>query len=91
MQGVMGSVSPRISGGLLLLMALTFAVPGLAAAQPAYPNRPVRILVPYGPGGVADTTVRLLAQKFVELGYSDPLSPETIRQTLKKTNSGRTW
>src|SRR5947209_8127693 len=27
--------------------------------------------------------VRLLAQKFVELGYREPLSPETMRQTLK--------
>ena len=34
--------------------------------SPGYPNRPVRILVPYGPGGVADTTVRLLAQKLNE-------------------------
>ena len=34
--------------------------------EPGYPNRPVRILVPYGPGGVADTTVRLLAQKLNE-------------------------
>ena len=32
----------------------------------AIPNRPVRILVPYGPGGVADTTTRLLAQKLQE-------------------------
>ena len=31
-----------------------------------YPNRPVHILVPYGPGGVADTTMRLLAQKLNE-------------------------
>jgi transposase len=43
------------------------------------------------PPGRRRWTVRLLAQKFVELGYSEPLSPETVRQTLKKTNSGRTW
>src|SRR4051812_13027267 len=51
---------------LALTMALALIVAAPAAAEPGYPNRPVRILVPYGPGGVADTTVRLLAQKLNE-------------------------
>lgn len=50
----------------LVLTAFALAVPAPAGAEPGYPNRPVRILVPYGPGGVADTTVRLLAQKLNE-------------------------
>jgi tripartite-type tricarboxylate transporter receptor subunit TctC len=66
MQGLMGGPHRRLSRWLLLLTALAFAVPVSADAQPGYPNRPVRILVPYGPGGVADTTVRLLAQKLNE-------------------------
>jgi len=36
------------------------------AAQPGYPNRPVRIIVPYGPGGVADTTMRIIADKLTQ-------------------------
>jgi tripartite-type tricarboxylate transporter receptor subunit TctC len=34
-------------------------------AQPAagYPRKPVHVLVPYGPGGVADLTMRLLGEK----------------------------
>jgi transposase len=34
-------------------------------------------------------TLRLLAGRMVELGYVDTLSYETVRQTLKKTRSGR--
>src|SRR5258708_27150117 len=35
------------------------------AAQAAgdYPRQPIRILVPYGPGGAGDLTIRLLANK----------------------------
>jgi len=35
-------------------------------------------------------TLRLLAGRMVELQHVDPLSPETVRQTLKKTRSSRT-
>ena len=38
------------------------------------------------PTGRRRWTLRLLASKLVEFGYSDPVSPETVRQTLKKTN-----
>lgn len=38
------------------------------------------------PTGRRRWTLRLLAGHMVALGYSDPLSPETVRQTLKKTN-----
>src|SRR5262249_34639136 len=36
----------------------------LAHAETDYPSRPVRIIVGFGPGAVADTPARLLAQKF---------------------------
>jgi tripartite-type tricarboxylate transporter receptor subunit TctC len=46
-------------------VALILAAALPAAAQPAtdYPQRPVRVFVPYGPGGVGDLTMRLLADR----------------------------
>src|SRR5215510_5298877 len=41
-----------------------FCAMSVAFAQSDYPSRPVRIIVGFGPGAVADTPARLLAQKF---------------------------
>lgn len=41
------------------------------------------------PQGHDHWTLRLLAGKAVELGFVEAISPETIRQLLKKTNSSR--
>jgi len=43
------------------------------------------------PAGRRRWTVRLLTERFVALGHCAAVCPETIRQTLKKTNSSRTW
>ena len=39
------------------------------------------------PEGRARWTLRLLADRMVGLGYIESVSPETVRLTLKKTNS----
>jgi tripartite-type tricarboxylate transporter receptor subunit TctC len=47
------------------LAALSIAISASASAQD-YPNKVIKIVVPFGAGGVADLTVRLVAQKMSE-------------------------
>jgi hypothetical protein len=42
------------------------------------------------PRGRERWSMRLLADRMVELGYADALSYETVRRTLKKTSSNLT-
>jgi tripartite-type tricarboxylate transporter receptor subunit TctC len=47
--------------------ALAAGLPLAGFAQGTYPNRPVRIVVPYPPGGSVDPVARLVAQKLTQL------------------------
>lgn len=59
-------VSRRALLGLLATGATAFSATGLRA-QSRYPDRPVRIVVPFAAGAGTDAMGRLLAQKFGEL------------------------
>ena len=53
--------------GLLKMgLAAAAAVAVTAASAQGYPSRPVKIVVPFAAGGVADITARVLAQKMTE-------------------------
>ena len=49
----------------------------------------VAVACSQAPAGHVRWTLRLLADKVVELQFADSISPETVRQVLKKTNSSR--
>jgi tripartite-type tricarboxylate transporter receptor subunit TctC len=48
-----------------ILALIAAALPALAGAQ-SFPNKPIRVIVPFGPGGVADITARTVAPKISE-------------------------
>jgi tripartite-type tricarboxylate transporter receptor subunit TctC len=60
------------------LLAAGLVLPATARAQAAFPNRPVRLIAPFPPGGGVDLTARLLAE---------PLSRE-IGQPVVVENRG---
>jgi tripartite-type tricarboxylate transporter receptor subunit TctC len=51
----------HLAAGVTALPALS----RIAGAQ-AYPSRPVRVIVGYPPGGVADVAARLISQRLAE-------------------------
>jgi len=61
---------------LLIAGALT-AFAGCVAAQQAYPNKPIRIITPFAPGGANSLMARLIGQKFTE-SWGQPAIVESI-------------
>ena len=52
-----------VAAVLCAVSASAAALPARAETAASYPQKPVRLFVPYGPGGVGDLTMRLLADK----------------------------
>jgi tripartite-type tricarboxylate transporter receptor subunit TctC len=59
-------MSDRVSRRTLLALAASAAAASRAAAQPAapgWPDRPIRLVVPFGAGSSSDTIARIVTQK----------------------------
>jgi tripartite-type tricarboxylate transporter receptor subunit TctC len=50
----------------IFVVGVLMAGAGSAAAQSEYPNKPIRFIVPYPPGGGSDVLARLIGQKLTE-------------------------
>src|SRR3954452_7647376 len=50
----------RLTGVLLAILCLALGG-GPASAQGAYPNKTIRVLIPYAPGGLTDVVARYYA------------------------------
>jgi tripartite-type tricarboxylate transporter receptor subunit TctC len=94
---------PKLCGIRRVLCALVLGLLGaLALDMPAqaqnYPNRPIRLICPFPPGGVADVTARVVGQKLSEAlgqpvvienrtGASGTIGPDVV---AKSTPDGYT-
>jgi len=58
----MTNIASKLFRALFILIAMVLLAP-VVMAQQAYPNKPVRIIVPYPPGGTADIIGRTIAEK----------------------------
>jgi tripartite-type tricarboxylate transporter receptor subunit TctC len=47
----------------LMLITLSASLTGVVHAQTEYPNKPIRLIVPFTPGGVTDASARLIAEQ----------------------------
>ena len=87
-----------IRHAVFALLSTLLAWPAITAAQ-NYPTRPIRIIVPYAPGGSTDVVFRLLAPRLAEdLGQTvvvdnRPGGSSTIGLDLaaKSPPDGHTW
>ena len=65
MQALANAIAARCLSIVFLLLAVTTSVLAsaqVAAAEDAYPTRPIRLIVPFPPGGPTDVMGRLISQ-----------------------------
>lgn len=56
----------KLWGAAFVAISALAALPGVALAQSAYPSKPIRLIVPFPPGGGTDMIARAVAQKVAD-------------------------
>jgi tripartite-type tricarboxylate transporter receptor subunit TctC len=62
-----GNAMPMLDRRLFLASAASLALAGTTHAEDVWPNRPVRLIVPYPPGGSTDVLTRILGEKLKDM------------------------
>ena len=57
----------KLIKNIMLCFMCGMAVSAGYAADPAWPTRPVRVLVPFAPGGTTDVIARIIAARMTEI------------------------
>ncbi len=70
------AIATGVLAGVALAAASLAAIPARAQSAAQWPERPVRLLVPVGAGGAADTLSRNLANGFQQFANGQPLIVE---------------
>ncbi len=69
-------VRRRLIGAATIAVAALAVTTAFAQSAAQWPDKPVRLLVPVGPGGAADTLSRNLSNGFQPLANGQPLVVE---------------
>jgi tripartite-type tricarboxylate transporter receptor subunit TctC len=75
-----------------VLLPIALALSGMAAAQTAWPERPIQLIVPFPAGGGVDVVARPFAQIFGELLHQSVVVMSRDGASWRRTTRPRaTW